>query len=226
MLDHQTHLQLRRHYLFSAFTEPELKTMAQSTRGIELETGQHLFFQGQKADHFYLVIQGQIKLTRLTPDGNEKVIEIILSGQTFAEAVMFMNREEYPVTATAISPTQLYSFQNRAFMEILRNNNEVCFRLLGDVSMRLRGRLQEIENLTMKNAAYRVVRYFLNELEKQPGSPDTMELAIQKQLIASRLSIKPETLSRIFSTLRDQGIIDMQGKALRIVDVERLKAFE
>jgi len=78
----------------------------------------------------------------------------------------------------------------------------------------------------MKNATYRVVRFFLNELEKQGETNSRVELSIQKQLIASRLSIKPETLSRIFHTLKDREIMETQGKTIVIKDVEKLKSFE
>ncbi|MCP5160118.1 MAG: Crp/Fnr family transcriptional regulator [Hahellaceae bacterium] len=217
---------IKKHYLFTTLSAEDLRNMAKSARLLELEADQHLFFQGEKADHFYLILGGQIKLTRLTPDGNEKVIEILTQGQTFAEAVMFMQKDEYPVTATAISPAQVFSFHNRVFMEILQGNNETCMHLLGDLALRLRYRLQEIENLTMKNATYRVVRFFMNELEKQDNRTNSVELSIQKQLIASRLSIKPETLSRIFSTLKAQNILETQGKTILIKDVNRLKSYE
>ncbi|SRR5690554_695410 len=226
MPDLKTTPSWKNHHLFSALTESELHNVARTSRILPLEAGEYLFYQGQAANQFFLVLEGQVKLTRLTPDGNEKVIEVLMPGQTFAEAVMFMNREEYPVTATAIGPARVQAFQNQAFMDILRHNNDACIRLLGDVCTRLHSRLQEIESLTMKNATYRVVRYFLNEWELHPNRQQRVELPIQKQLLASRLSIKPETLSRILSTLKEQGIIDSQGKEITIIDVERLKAFE
>ena len=226
MIDNIKLEQIKRHYLFSAMPEESYGEIAHTSRIIEYDTGEHLFFQGENAEHFYMVISGQIKLTRLTPDGNEKVIEIIMPGQTFAEAVMFMKREDYPVTATAVAPTSVISFSNRCFMQILRNSNETCIHLLGDLAGRLRGRLQEIENLTMKNATYRVVRYFILQLEGRGDNKHMLELPIQKQLIASRLSITPETLSRILHNLKDSGIIENKGKTIVIPDFDRLKDYK
>ena len=226
MPDMQAAPSWKNHHLFSALGEAEQQQIARSSRMIQLEAGEYLFYQGQEANQFFMVQEGQVKLTRLTPDGNEKVIEFLMPGQTFAEAVMFMNREEYPVTASAMVPARVLAFQNQTFMDILRHNNDACIRLLGDVCTRLHSRLQEIESLTMKNATYRVVRYFLNEWEQHPNRQQRVELQTQKQLLASRLSIKPETLSRILSTLKEQGIIESQGKEITIIDVERLKAFE
>lgn len=226
MPDIQTLSLWKNHYLFSALEETEQQKIARTLRTMQLDAGEYLFYQGQEANQFYMVQEGQVKLTRLTPDGNEKVIEILMPGQTFAEAVMFMSREEYPVSASAIVPARVIAFQNQVFMDILRHNNEACIGLLGDVCTRLHSRLQEIESLTMKNATYRVVRYFLNEWEQHPNRQQRVELQTQKQLLASRLSIKPETLSRILSTLKEQGIIESQGKDITIIDVGRLKAYE
>lgn len=227
MIDDLKVEQIKKHYLFSTLSPEDLLRIAKSSKVMDVDADQHIFFQGEQAEHFYLIMSGQIKLTRLTPDGNEKVIEILMPGQTFAEALMFMNRHEYPVTATGINNSRVFQFNAKQFMEILESNPKTCLQLLGDLAMRLRGRLQEIENLTMKNATYRVVRFFLSELEKHPEEDNNrVELSIQKQLIASRLSIKPETLSRIFSSLKAQGILETQGKTITIRDVELLRDYE
>lgn len=218
--------QLRYHYLFSDLADEHVDNLARQARSLSLEPEQHLFMQGDVADAFYLVRQGQIKLTRLTPEGNEKVIELLGPGQTFAEAIMFMERKDYPVTATAISDAEVILIPSRTFLNLLDESPGLSMRLLGNLAMRLRNRLQEIEHLTMKNATYRVVRFFLTELERNPHAGQRVELSIQKQLIASRLSIKPETLSRILQTLRERDILESHGKAIVIKDVQALKEFE
>jgi len=217
---------IRQHYLFSALSLKDLQQVATLAMFREIKAEENLFFQGEKAECFYFIMEGQIKLTRLTPEGNEKVIEILLPNQTFAEAVMFMDNENYPVTATAIMPSKLICFNSAHFVNILQENPQTCINLLGDLAARLRGRLKEIENLTMKNATYRVVHFFLTELKKQDKINGRVELNLQKQLIASRLSIKPETLSRIFSTLKNQGILETDKKAIIISDIATLENFE
>ena len=79
---------------------------------------------------------------------------------------MFMRSHVYPVTATALSHTKVYSFRCKAFMNMLDAQPELYHTLLGNLAMRLRKQLQEIENLTMKNASYRVVNFFKNKLEE------------------------------------------------------------
>ncbi|MCP5205960.1 MAG: Crp/Fnr family transcriptional regulator [Hahellaceae bacterium] len=219
--------EVRSHYLFTAIEGSALEEVLQTSRTLTLSPEQHIFMQGEEADHFYLVAEGQVKLTRLTMEGNEKVIEILQPGQSFAEAIMFMRAHSYPVTATALSNAKVFAFRSQAFMHILDSHPGLCQSLLGNLAMRLRRQLQEIENLTMKNASYRVVNFFKNELDKSENQGDNViRLNVQKQVIASRLSIQPETLSRILANLKKQGIVESEGRDILIKDVNALIDYE
>lgn len=219
--------QVRSHYLFHSLSPEMLRDILVSSRILELSAEQHLFMQGEDADQFFMVSEGQIKLSRLTMEGNEKVIEILHPGQTFAEAIMFMRSHVYPVTATALSHSKVYSFRCKAFMNMLDAQPELYHTLLGNLAMRLRKQLQEIENLTMKNASYRVVNFFKNKLEEGDTIEDNViRLNVQKQVIASRLSIQPETLSRILANLKKQGIVESEGRDILIRDVDALYDYE
>lgn len=219
--------EIRSHYLFNSIETSALDEVLQTSRTLNLSPEQHIFMQGEEADHFYLVAEGQVKLTRLTMEGNEKVIEILQPGQSFAEAIMFMRAHSYPVTATTLSQARVFAFKSQAFMHILEKHPDVCQSLLGNLAMRLRRQLQEIENLTMKNASYRVVNFFKNELDKNGNQDETViRLNVQKQVIASRLSIQPETLSRILANLKKQGIAESEGRDILIKDVQALREYE
>ncbi len=87
--------------------------------------------QGQPAERFFLVLKGRVKLYRISTDGQEKVVEIIQAGQTFAEAVMFMQRSEYPVCAETLEAVQLVSFPNRLMLTLLEESPQTCLHLLG-----------------------------------------------------------------------------------------------
>jgi CRP/FNR family transcriptional regulator, dissimilatory nitrate respiration regulator len=171
------------------------------------------------------VRSGQMKLFRLSLDGVEKVIEIIQPGQTFAEAVMFMERQNYPVSAEAITASEVYSFDSRGFMQVLRESTDTCFRLMADMSMRLHMRLNEIDHLTLQNATYRMINYISQQIPEGATADIEIELNAPKSIIASRLSVQPETFSRILSNLTKEGIISVHGKNVRILDVKKLRAY-
>ena len=209
---------LKQGALFSRLTPEQIRRVAGRAARVSLREGQALFEQGDPADRFYLVLEGQIKLYRLSPAGNEKVIEVITAGSTFAEALMFLERAYYPVGAVALQPSLLVGVDARDFAAMLRESVDTCFLLMGDMSQRLRGLIREIDDLSMHSATCRVAGYLLN----LAGERDQVELQIPKQVLASRLSVKPETFSRIVKSLNARGIIRMQGSQVHIDDRKAL----
>ena len=174
-----------------------------------------LFSQGDPADRFFLVLRGQVKLFRLSPDGAEKVIEIIGPRQTFAEALMFLNAPRYPVCASALSSAQLIAIDARHFASMLRESVDTCFLIMGALSQRLRGLVSEIDNLTLHTASSRVARYLLEHL---PEDRRALDLDVRKSVLASRLSVKPETFSRVIKHLSQEEIIEVYGSHFTIID--------
>ncbi len=217
---------IRRHYLFAKLSEPELELLLASVRLYELEVEQTLFYQEQPADRFFLLADGLIKLFRTAVDGNEKVVEIINPGQTIAEAVMFMNRSAFPVSAQALKPSRVYGIDGAAYSKLLQHNQDACMRILGDLSMRLHARLNDVVNLTQQNATYRVVRFLASQLPGGAKDGCQITLSSPKHVIASRLSVKPETLSRIMSNLIQQGVIEVKGREITVLSMARLYEFE
>jgi len=206
--------------LLSALNGEQLARVCRRASRMKLDEGQMLFGQGDPADRFYLVLKGQIRLFRLSPDGAEKVIEIVAPGETFGEALMFLSAPRYPVCAAALSPADLIGIDARDFSRMLRESVDTCFVLLGVLSQRLRGLIREIDNLTLHTATSRVARYLLTKL---PAERHVLDLDVRKGVIASRLSIKPETFSRVEKGLREKGIIDVDGSHVTILNREALE---
>lgn len=224
-MNEATDNELRQIYLFAELNEQQLARVKQGMRTVRLDAGERLFDHGRQADRFYFVRAGQIKLFRLSAGGIEKVIEIMRPGQTFAEAVMFMESHSYPVNAEAIEESRLWSFDNRGFLQILRESGDTCFRLMAGMSQRLHQRLTEIDHLTLQNATFRFVNYLLREIDGTPQTEADVRLGIPKSVLASRLSIQPETFSRILHNLSREGLISVEGKTIHVHDAHRLQAY-
>jgi CRP-like cAMP-binding protein len=207
--------QLRATPLLSALDDAELKRVAEHAVRRHLDEGTWLFSQGDTARHFYLVLSGQVRLFRLAPDGSEKVIEIVSAGETFAEALMFLNAPRYPVCAAALGPSEVIAMDARDFAAMLRDSVETCFVVLGALSRRLRSLIGEIDNLTLHSARSRVARYLLAHC---PEDRRAFALDVRKGVLASRLSIKAETFSRVFKQLTDAGAISVHGAHVTLID--------
>jgi CRP-like cAMP-binding protein len=171
------------------------------------------------------VREGHIKLLRLSLEGDEKVFEVIAPTQTFAEAIMFMPNSVYPVSAQAIEPTSLLAFENKILVEILKESSDTCFRLMFHMSRRIRHWINEVDNLTLQNATYRLISYILYHIPNDHQDSYEFNLPIPKQVIASRLSIKPETFSRILNSLCQEGLLTVTGRTIHIHQVEKLRLY-
>jgi CRP-like cAMP-binding protein len=215
--------EFRRIALFEALDELQLEKILTASQEISLLAKSALFEKGDPANYFYLLHSGQIKLYMLSAEGDEKVMEIIYPQHTFAEAVMFMPNQFYPVSAEAITDSKLYCFDMKLFRELLDNSKETCFRLLASMGKHLHARVNEINNLTLHNATYRLVVYLLGQLPDEATPLSAIHLTTPKSIIAARLSIKPETFSRILLTMSKQGLIAVHGNDISLLDVNGLR---
>jgi CRP-like cAMP-binding protein len=215
---------LRGHHLFGGLDPKELERVLATGLVEDWGAGQVLFDRGQPARNFFLLLEGQVKLALYSRAGEEKIVEILGPGRSFAEALMFMRAPAYPLSAVATLDSCVARFSSDDYLAVLRESNETCLRMLGHLSQRLHMRLREIENLTLESATHRLVRLIDERLPKGVAGPAEIELAETRQDLASRLSMKPETLSRILRHLSDADVIAVQGRTLSVPDRSRLLA--
>lgn len=214
---------LRRHYLFALLDDAQLNRLKPAIQDRKLTEDEHLFHCGDQARYFYLLQTGQVQLYRLSPGGEEKVIEIIQPGHSFAEAVMFFQSHSYPVSAKAVLDSALWRIDMAVFLGLLQESNELCLRLLGGMSRRLHGAIQDIDQLALQNASMRVIQLLLQSAPDRNAERYSLEWETPKQVLASRLSVRPETFSRILQQLSRKGMITVQGKTVEVLNVTALQ---
>jgi len=207
---------------FSELSDEEISHVARYTRERRLEKGELLFQRGDPPHGFYFVVSGQMKLAVSSAQGNEKVVEIIGPTQTFGEAVMLMDRP-YPVFAEALTSTQLLHIGQSVVSDLIDQDPGFARKLLAGMAIRLHTMVADVETYSLRSSTQRVIGYLLQQTEAAgPGSKVQIELPTSKQVIASRLNLTPETLSRIFHDLSDAGLITVQGKHITLHDAEGL----
>ena len=211
---------LKQSHLFTSLSDNQIDHVCNHCKIIKLKEGQRLFSQGDDVDYFYMVHTGKLKLYRVSPDGQEKIIEIIKAGEVFAEALMFMDQPHYPVNSSALTQTDLIAIHTKTFKEMLSGSVETCMKLLGDMSFRLHQLINEIDTLTLHSGTCRVASYLLHNM---PNNKQSFELDVAKSVIAARLSVKPETFSRITRRLRDKGVLSIDGNTITIHNRNALK---
>ena len=215
--------ELRRHPLFGGLDDVQLTQLLETAHIINLEEGQHLFQCQQPASQFFMVRKGTIRLYLSAPDGAEKVIHLVTSGQTFAEAITFMEGQAYPISASALDSCEVLALSNHTFRTILRGSTDTCFRLMADMSTWLKRQITDIDALTLQNATLRFTNYLLHQAPAGAEHDITITLVAPKHVIASRLSIKPESFSRILRNLQREGHITVDGNLIHIRDISALE---
>ncbi|GGC98104.1 Crp/Fnr family transcriptional regulator [Halopseudomonas salina] len=218
----QDRKQLLQHPILALLPEQAQADLLSDTMCREYPVHALILRQDDRAERFFFVLEGKVKLFRISADGKEKVVEIIQAGNTFAEAVMFMQKQVYPVCAEALEPVRIAALPNKLMLNFLQDNPQTCLHLLGHLSIRLHQRLDELENLTLQNATQRFALYLVGQVKDRKKDHAELDLMLPKGLIAARLSIKPETLSRAMATLRDRGLIESHARHIRIPSVEKL----
>lgn len=213
--------------LFKELAPAELDRLAGGTTELHVPRGEILFQKGDPTTGFFLVIYGQVKLSFVTPSGQEKVVEIITPGNSFGEALMFMGRP-YIVMAQTLADTMLLHVSKEVVFEGLAREPEFAKKMLAGLSRRLHSLISDVESYSLQSGTQRVIGYLLRQddaLEADTG-PARLTLPVTKAVVASRLNLTPEHFSRILHELQSHDLIRVDGRDVHLVDVARLRAYE
>jgi len=210
-------------YMFSELHSPQIEPLANGTRVVDVPRGGTLFNRGDRAHGFYLLLEGQIKLGVISPQGDEKIIGLIQPGESFGEAVLFLERT-FPIYAQATLDSKLLLISQDAIFNILDNDVTVVRRMLAGISARNRQLINDIESISLQNSTQRLIGYLL-QISSDSPNPECVQFPANKLTIASMLNITPETLSRVMLRLQNAGLIEVSGKEISILSVEGLRNF-
>lgn len=213
---------LRATPLFQGLADDALALLLEGAVVQLLPQGASLFVQDAPAERFFLLLGGWVKLYRLGADGTEAIVSVIAPGETFAEAASFANAV-YPVCADAVAPSRVLLLTMPAFKQAIAADGVIALRMLGSLSRRLRHLVEQIEHLQVKSAPQRLGGFLVGLCPERSGAA-RLALPLPKALIAQRLGMRPETLSRALLALRKVGVT-RQGTCITIADVSALARF-
>ena len=209
--------------LFKALSEDEIARIAESVSLVEAPRGTVLFRRGDPCRGFHAVLYGQVKLSLHGTSGGEKVVELTSAGQTFGEAVMFLDKP-YLVQAQTLTDCKLLFIPREVVLAQIEADSGFARRLLAALSARLHGLVHDLEGYALQSGRERVVGYLLSSVpEEKHGGSHSMSLTVRKGVIASRLNVSQEHFSRILQELARSGLISVVGREISIPDVRRLR---
>lgn len=211
-------------YLFSELQSSQIEQLATGTRLLEVPRGTTLFSRGDKAHGFYLLLEGQVKLGVISPQGDEKIIGLIEAGHSFGEAVLFLERS-FPIYGQVTVDAKVLLITRDAIFDILDNDVMVVRRMLAALSARNHQLISNIESISLQNSTQRLIGYLL-QMSSESENSSLIRLPASKLTIASMLNITPETFSRVMLRLDSAGLIKVNGKDITIISVEGLRNFD
>lgn len=186
----------------------------------EVHSRKLILEEGEKADHFYCVLRGYIRLYRLNRSGREADIRIAGPGDTFGECLIY-GEQKYGYNAQAAENARLARFDIRAVRQLAEEEPAVAKALMASLSIHLLETMVCVANDRLFTAPQRLAGYLLEQCPVDDG-PAVVRLPFQKNLLAGMLGLAPEALSRAFSSLRRAGVT-VRGRVVQIENVEVLR---
>ncbi|MCU0546889.1 MAG: Crp/Fnr family transcriptional regulator [Oscillatoriaceae cyanobacterium Prado104] len=182
--------------------------------------GEIIFHQGEPGIGFFVVRSGRVKVFKISADGKEQILHVFAGGDHFAE-VPALDGQCFPATAAAIEKSEILFFPRQSFLQLLEQQPTLAINLLKSFARHLRLFSHLVDNLALREVPGRLASYLLS-LSEGAGNAETVELDLPKGQLASRLGTVPETLSRVFAKLKRDGLIEMDGSKVKLLDFKRL----
>lgn len=202
--------------------EQHVETLLNCAHFRRFDRGETLFIQDENATVVHLVIDGWVKLYRVAPNGSEAVVSVFTRGESFGEAIA-LRGGNYPVSAEAVTACDLMMIPASALISMMKKDPEVCVTILAATFTHLHSLVAQLEQLKAQTGAQRVAEFLLSLAGAEKGGC-TVTLPYDKVLIAGRLGMKPESLSRAFGRLKIAGVKVAKNHA-EIADLDRLRDY-
>lgn len=208
--------------LFGGLTRQQLEKIEQITVEKAYDRGQPIFWEGDEGTGFFIVISGSVKIYKVSPEGKEQILHIYGPGQPVGEVPVFTG-DHFPANAQAVVKSRLLFFPRQDFVDLITAQPSLALNMLAVLSRRLRQFTVQVENLSLKEVPARLADYLIY-LSKEQAADFLIRLPVSKGHLASLLGTIPETLSRIFNKMSAQGLIQVSGSDVRILNRSALEA--
>ncbi|MHB8111111.1 MAG: Crp/Fnr family transcriptional regulator [Syntrophorhabdaceae bacterium] len=207
--------------LFKGLSEDQIEALGRAFPRRGYGPSEIIFSEGEKADGFYILLAGRLKIYKLSLEGKEQILHIIEAGEPFAEVALF-SETKFPAYAEAIVKSEVMFLSRNAFRQLIGKDPTIAMNMLAILSQRLKYFTRLVEDLSLKEVPQRLAAYLI--FLEQKENTNKVSLGISKGQLASLLGTIPETLSRIMARMAARGLIEMQGRRITILDPTTLAA--
>ncbi|MGB5747358.1 MAG: Crp/Fnr family transcriptional regulator [Desulfobacterales bacterium] len=202
--------------LFNGLPDDQLEAIKNIAVEKQINKGEIVVSEGDEGKGFFVIVEGRVKVFKVSAEGKEQILHIFGPGQPFGEVPVFAG-QRFPANAQAIDKARVLFFPRVAIVDLITANPSLALNMLAEMSKKLRLFAVQIENLSLKEMPARLASYLIHLADEQ-GEEESVNLKISKGQLASILGTIPETLSRIFAKLSGNNLIRVEGKKITLLD--------
>lgn len=217
---------LRNLDLFRGLAEPVIRRLASASAVLRAPAGTMLFSRGAPCTGVHVIAYGLVKLSVTSSNGGEKVIDILGHGASLGESFIFSERP-HAASAEALEDSLIVFIGKSAIVNEVAADSAFARNMLTRLAERVQRYASELEATALTSAAARLISFLIGQLAERPAASGAQELdlPICKSVLASRLSVTREHLSRLLRQLSDERLIEVRGRHVSIRDVAQLREF-
>ena len=211
--------------ILESLSPADLKGIREHVTVVRLKRRQTVYSPESSDEAAYLLLEGKVKLFHMSDEGREIIVDILQAGELFGDLQSLDGHSG--MWAETLEDSEIAVLPREHFNELLRGHPDVALRLVEEMSQRLHRRASQIEDLALRNVSSRVANTLL-KLGENHGTMGrngiTINLRLTHQDIANMVAASRETVTTVLVDMREDGIIDIQRKHVRIADPEHLQA--
>lgn len=209
--------------IFNHLEDSEMNYIAEKAHTKQYKKGEFLFRSQEKEDTLYIINRGKIRIYRLADSGKEQLVRILNPGDFTGEWTLFNPDAVHEEYAEATRDTVVCMIQQKDVHDFLEQYPAISLKLLAEMSKRLESSERQTTQVALESVITRLVLFLAENVEPEMGNSPTITLPMGKKDIASYLGTTPETISRKFGELEDEGLIQqLSGKRIKILDLDDL----
>jgi CRP/FNR family cyclic AMP-dependent transcriptional regulator len=212
--------------LLSPFSEEEVHQLGLHHQpDVSLEGGEFLFAPGEREERLYLLREGRLRIYKVTPEGRELTIDMVVAGVVFGEMAL-TPQELRDAYAQAIEPSVVLPISCAELEQIILEKPEVGVRIVRLLSERLRYYQSRMEDVSLKDAPSRLASFIVHLIEREgvvSRKGHKIPTRYTHEYLGTVISASRETVTRAFARLQDEGVVELNRRHIYITDMEALQ---
>lgn len=211
--------------VFSRMEKDEIKMICKNSNVKSYEKGEVIFFEEDDSRNLYLLVNGQVKLTMLSPEGKEKVLTILQEGDLFGEISLF-DHNPHPVTAEVQKKARLLTLPFSKLEKMIVQKPQLALKIIEALSKKTRLLTSQVRDLVFHDAVEKMASLLIRfgeDFGREENGRIKIDLILTHQEIANLLGVSRVTVTKTINKLIDNNLITIENRHIIILNEDELR---